>query len=162
MRPAPQSNAPTSAAGLRLAIVVSRYHATITEALLAGATEAFRAAGGQDDALQVVDAPGTFELPVIASALASRDDVDGVIALGCVVRGETEHDRHIAGAVARGLVQSSIATGKPIAFGVLTCGDEAQARARAGGDKGNKGTEAMQATIAAVRALEAIQPEVTR
>jgi len=145
--------APIDAKGLRIGLVVSRYHAEVTGALEQGARDAFVRAGGAIADLIAVDAPGTFELPVIAQALARREDIQGVVVLGCVITGETRHDRYIASAVAHGLQRLSLESRKPCAFGVLTCPDFEHARARSGGDKGNKGAESMTATVAAVRAI---------
>lgn len=143
-----------SAAGLRLGIASSRYHRAITEALRDGARRAFVEAGGRDEDVVEVAAPGAFELPILAAALAAREDVDVIVALGCVVRGETSHDRHINDAVAAGLQRVALDSGKPVAFGVLTTSTIEQARARAGGAVGNKGEEATRAAIATRRALE--------
>lgn len=147
------------AAGLRVAIAVSRYHPAVTDVLCSGAIEAFTRAGGTRDDLRIVPAPGAFELPAICRALAGRCDVDGVVALGCIIRGETSHDQHLAQAIAQGLTDVSVATGKPIAFGVLTCHTHQQARARAGGDKGNKGEEAMAAAIEAIQTIRDVGAE---
>lgn len=144
------------AAGLRIGIVASVYHWDIVGPLVEAATAAFSEAGGAHADLVVVESPGAFELVSICSALARRKDIDGVVALGCVIRGETSHDSWINAAVAHGLVTLSVATGKPAAFGVLTCNTHEQAVARSGGDKGNKGEEAMKAAIAAVREIQAI------
>jgi 6,7-dimethyl-8-ribityllumazine synthase len=144
------------ASGLRIGVACSRYHRAVTEALQAGAVEAFVRAGGVPDDLHVVEAPGTFELTGICQALARRDELHGVVALGCVIRGETTHDQHLGEAVAHGLTRIALDTGKPVAFGVLTCQTMHQARERAGGEQGNKGAEAMIATIAAVRSMRAI------
>jgi len=148
--------ADSDATGLRLAIAVSGYHRDITDALCAGAVEAFTKAGGTEDALLIAPAPGTFELTAVSQALAARPDVDGVVALGCVIRGETSHDQHLARAVANGLTRIALDTGKPVSFGILTCDTKHQARARAGGEKGNKGIEAMEATIDTIRSINAI------
>jgi 6,7-dimethyl-8-ribityllumazine synthase len=137
----------------RIAIVVSRYHEAITERLAEGATRAFVAAGGKADRLLRGDAPGAFELPVIAAAFARRDDVSAVVCLGLILTGETTHDRHLADAVAHALQDLALETGKPVAFGVLTCQTLAQAEARAGGEKGNKGEEAMLSALAAIEAI---------
>ena len=153
MRGEYESREPIDASGLRIGVVVSRYHDAVTAALERGATDAFLRAGGDAADLIGVDSPGTFELPLIARSLALRDDVHGVVALGCVITGETRHDRYISAAVAHGLQHVSLEVGKPCAFGVLTCPDLDRARARAGGAKGNKGAEAMAATMAAVRAV---------
>ena len=153
-------NLSESAAGLRMAVVISRYHEAITSALLDGARAAFVEAGGLAGDLHIIDAPGTFELAVLCGALA-RDaherGLDGIVALGCVISGETAHDQYINTATSTSLAQLAANTGIPIAFGVLTCANMQQAIARAGGDKGNKGTEAMQATIAAAGALRTLR-----
>src|SRR5262245_20606865 len=93
---------PANARGLRIALVVSRYHAEITSALAAGARDAFMRAGGDADDLIECSAPGAFELPVICSVAAETGNVDAIVALGCIVTGETRHDRYLAQAVARG------------------------------------------------------------
>jgi 6,7-dimethyl-8-ribityllumazine synthase len=104
-----------------------------------------------------VKAPGAFELVAISRAAAVRGDVDAVVALGCVLTGETSHDRHICDAVAHGLARISVEFGKPAAFGVLTCQTLSQAQARCGGAKGNKGEEAMRAAIGAAQAIKELQ-----
>jgi len=139
-----------------LAIVVSRYNRSITEALERGAIEAYTARGGRRDDLAVIDAPGAFELPVIAQGVAESGMVRGVVALGCVIKGETSHDRHINAAVSQGLMHVATSTGVPVGFGVLTCDNADQARARAGGDKGNKGADAIYAVLDAIAALDAV------
>jgi 6,7-dimethyl-8-ribityllumazine synthase len=144
------------ASGLRIGVARSRYHSEMTDRLCAGAEAAFVEAGGDPDALVVVPAPGTFELTAVCRALATRDDIDAVVALGCVIRGETAHDRYICEAVAAGLTSITADTGKPVAFGVLTCQTRRQASERAGGALGNKGTEAMRAAIEMVAVLRSI------
>lgn len=141
---------------MRVAIVVSRYNRTITDRLLAGAIAEFERRGGQRDHLTVIDAPGAFELPALANLAASQGRFDGVLALGCIIRGETEHDRYIAEAVATGLTQVAMTFGVPVGFGVLTVNDADQALARAGGDHGNKGAESMGAVMDAIRATRAL------
>lgn len=143
------------AAGLRVGLVVSRYHDEIVNALAQGATRAFLAAGGAPDRLLRVDAPGAFELPVVAAAMARSNAFDAVVCLGLVLTGETRHDQYICDAVAHGLQRLAIDTGKPMGFGLLTCQTLEQAKARAGGDKGNKGDEAMRAALLAVLAVRA-------
>ena len=147
----------TSAADLSIGIVVSRYHHQVTDALLRGAIDSFLASGGCRDQLLVVEAPGSFELIALAAELASNRLVDAIVALGCVITGETTHDQHIANAVANGLASLTVQSGIPIAFGVLTCQSLQQAEARAGGGKGNKGAESMRAAIAAVNAIHNLQ-----
>jgi 6,7-dimethyl-8-ribityllumazine synthase len=136
--------------------VVSRYNASITDRLLAGAREAWGEAGFGDDssAMHVVPAPGSYELPALALAAAATGRFRGVLALGCLIKGETRHDRYIAEAVAHGLVSVTIATGVPCAFGVLTVDTPDQADARAGGHDGNKGAEAMAALLDTIREID--------
>lgn len=155
----PLMRAPTQkvqADGLRVGIVVSRYHGEVTTALARGAREAFRANGGSDADLLQIDAPGAFELPVLASAFAHDGDVDAVVALGCVVTGETKHDEYICRAVAEGLMRISVDTGIPMGFGLLTVSTIEQAMARAGGAHGNKGEEAMLAALSAALSIRAL------
>jgi 6,7-dimethyl-8-ribityllumazine synthase len=128
-----------------VAIVVSRYNASITDKLLEGARKAFAASGGGE--LAVIDAPGAFELPALSLAAARTGRFAGIVALGCLIKGETSHDRYIAEAVSQGLVNVTLATGVPVTFGVLTVDSPDQARARAGGEHGNKGADAMSAVL---------------
>jgi len=139
-----------------LTVVVSRYNPSITDALLEGARREHARQRGAPQDLRIVHAPGSFELPVLARAAATRTGCAGVVALGCVIRGETTHDQHIAHAVAGGLMEVSLQTGVPVAFGVLTVTSAEQARARAGGDKGNKGAEAMAALLDTIRSMRSI------
>jgi 6,7-dimethyl-8-ribityllumazine synthase len=136
---------------LRIAVIASAYHADVTGALRDGAVSALQGRGGT---IAIEDsAPGAFELPMVAQAVAARGDVDAVVALGCVLTGETSHDRYISDAVAHGLMQVALRHGVPVTFGVLTCVTIEQARARAGGARGNKGSEAMDAAIDAALAV---------
>ena len=143
------------ARGRRIGLVVSRYHHSIVDRLADGAASVFVKAGGEDRDLLRIDAPGAFELPVIAATLLRRGDVDAVVTVGLVLTGETTHDRYICESVAHALQELAIETGKPAAFGVITCQTLAQADARSGGAKGNKGEEAMTAALLAVSAVRA-------
>lgn len=154
-KPPPKTNAPSSRL-FPLAIVVSRYNATVTDRLLEEAAEEYAAAGGREEDLIVIDAPGAYELPILAYHAAKAGEFAGVLALGCIIKGETRHDEYIAHAVAQGLVHASLQTGVPIAFGVLTAETPDQARERAGGAKGNKGREAMAALIETVYAVQSL------
>lgn len=148
-----------------LAIIVSRYNATITDELLYAAAEEYGAAGGSPDNLVVIDAPGAYELPALCFHAARSGEFAGVLALGCIIKGETDHDQYIANAVAQGLMHITLQTGIPCAFGVLTTDTVEQAQARAGGAKGNKGQEAMAAlieTVYSVRSLTAKAPAKSR
>ncbi|GAB4385301.1 MAG: hypothetical protein Kow0022_10670 [Phycisphaerales bacterium] len=139
-----------------VAIVVSRYNESITLALLDGARSAYIEAGGSADRLGVIEAPGAFELPVLAGAAARCGLYRGVVALGCIIKGQTRHDEFIASAIAHTLADVAVSTGVPVTFGVLTTDTIDQAQARAGGDKGNKGAEAMAALLETLDALRAI------
>jgi 6,7-dimethyl-8-ribityllumazine synthase len=147
---------PRLASPARVALVVSSYHAEITGGMADAAAETLRAAGVGAGELVRVDAPGAFELPVLAQRLARRADVDAVLCFGLVLKGETEHDRHIAAAVADGLMRVGLESGKPVLFGVLTCNtlEQAQARARRRADGGlDKGAEVARACVETLNAL---------
>ncbi len=138
------------------AIVLSTYNSNITDKLLAGAIETLEAAGIAAANILVVRVPGAWELPLAATTLAARSTVCAVITLGAVIRGETSHDRHINRAVSNALMDLMTATGKPIAFGLLTCNTLEQAIHRAGGNVGNKGCEAAESAIEMVRLARAL------
>lgn len=161
-----------------VAIVVSRYHASLTTRLEDAARAEYLARGGDPANLGIIEAPGTYELVALSLAAANSGLYRGVAALGIVVRGETDHDRYIAAAVAQGLVGVTLQTGVPVALGVITANNTQQAEDRAGGpsatNKGNKGTEAMAAlldTLASANAIRdaadagdpaAVTPTITR
>lgn len=134
-------------AGRRFAVVVSRFNEAITSALLAGARDAFRAAGAADADVDVAWVPGAFDIPLVARRLAASGGYAGVVALGAVIRGETSHHEVVARAAAEGIRAASEATGVPIALGVISAEDLAQAEARAGGAMGNRGYDAAQAVL---------------
>ncbi len=128
-------------------IVVARFNGEITSRLLDGAIAALEDAGVERDGVEVVPVPGAFELPLGAMALARTRLYSCVIALGCVIRGETPHFDYVAAEAASGLQVAALETGVPVAFGVLTCDTRAQAEARAGGARGNKGAEAARTAL---------------
>lgn len=129
-------------AHLKIGIVVSQWNAEITEALLEGAQTALVAAGVKKRNIQVITVPGSFELPLAAQRLVRHKRIDGVIALGCVIKGETPHFDYICQAVSQGIMRVGLDSAKPVAFGVLTVLNKIQALDRAGGKLGNKGEEA--------------------
>jgi 6,7-dimethyl-8-ribityllumazine synthase len=139
--------AAANAAGLRFALVVSRFNSFITDRLLAGAVDALEAAGAGADDILVVHVPGSFEIPLTAKKLALGGRVDAVIAIGCVLRGETAHFDYVASEVARGVQLAQLDTGIPVIFCVLTCDTLEQAIDRAGLKGGNKGYDAGLAAI---------------
>ncbi len=130
-----------------LAIVVSRYNASITDRLLAGAVRAYQRAGGKAADLFVAEAPGAFELVSLGFAAAESNAFAGVLAIGCIVKGETKHDEYLGHAVTQGLANISLITGTPVGLAVLTVNTIKQARERAGGKHGDKGQEAMEALL---------------
>jgi 6,7-dimethyl-8-ribityllumazine synthase len=136
-----------NAVGLRFALVVSRFNSFITERLLAGALGALEAAGAAEENIEVVRVPGSFEIPLAAKKLAEGGQADAVIAIGCILRGETAHFDYIASEVARGVQLAQLDTGIPIIFCVLTCDTLEQAIDRAGLKSGNKGHEAGLAAV---------------
>lgn len=136
-----------SAEGLRFGIVVSRFNSFITDRLLAAAVDALERAGAQSENVEVVRVPGSFELPLAAKKLAATEEYDALIAIGCILRGETSHYDYVCSETARGLQLAQMDTGVPITFCVLTCDTLEQAIDRAGLKGGNKGFEAGLAAI---------------
>ena len=150
------------ASDLRIGIALSQYHGWATSRMLEGAIERWKRCSGTDDALIVAPASGTWELTVISRALAHRGDLDGVVALGVVIRGETPHFEYICEGVTQGLTAITIDTGLPVGFGVLTCETTEQVEARTGGDIGNKGADAMSAVIEAALTRRELEHMDTR
>jgi 6,7-dimethyl-8-ribityllumazine synthase len=136
-----------------VAVVAARWNAEITDRLAAGAVDAARKAGARVDSFTVA---GSFELPGAVAALAETGRYDAVVPLGCLIRGETPHMEVLADAVATGLMELSLTYSVAIPFGVLTCDNVAQARARAGGRLGNKGADAMDAALGMVALRQAL------
>jgi 6,7-dimethyl-8-ribityllumazine synthase len=131
-----------NAAGLRFAVVVSRFNSFITERLLQGAVDAFERSGAASESVDVVHVPGSFELPLTAKKLAETGRYDAIIAIGCILRGETAHYDYVCSETARGLQLAQMDAGVPVMFCVLTCDTLEQAIDRAGLKGGNKGFEA--------------------
>lgn len=140
----------------RFAIVVSRFNETITDGLLQGAKTTFAAEGVSGDALTVIHVPGAFEIPLVAKRLADSGQFDAVVCLGCLIKGETMHFEYIASATSQGIMSASLATGVPMAFGVLTTVTDEQAEARAMAGPDNKGREAAMAAVQMVRLLRTL------
>jgi len=136
-----------SAEGLRFGIVVSRFNSFITDRLLAATVDALERAGAPSKDVAVVHVPGSFELPLAAKKLAATRKYDALIAIGCVLRGETSHYDYVCSETARGLQLAQMDSGLPIIFCVLTCDTLEQAIDRAGLKGGNKGFEAGLAAI---------------
>jgi 6,7-dimethyl-8-ribityllumazine synthase len=135
------------------AIVVARFNELVTARLVDGARAGFRRHGVGPDRLTVVWVPGAFELPLACLKLATSGRYVGIVALGAVVRGETPHFDHVAGAASSGVAEVTRRTGVPVAFGVLTTETMEQALDRAGGKLGNAGSRAAEVAIEMVNLL---------
>ena len=135
------------ARGRKVATAAARFNDFIVSSLLKGATTAWAERGGAPADLLIARVPGAFELPVIARKLALSGRFDAVVALGCVIRGDTPHFDYVAGECARGLQLASLETGLPIVFGVLTVETVEQALERAATTAGNKGGESMDTAL---------------
>jgi 6,7-dimethyl-8-ribityllumazine synthase len=131
----------------RFAIVAARFNVLVVQHLVDGALETLRHHGVADDDLDLVWVPGSFEIPVTAKKLASSGRYAAIIALGAVIRGETDHYEHVAAIAARGIAQVALETSVPTIFGVLTCDTLEQALNRAGAKSGNKGADAALAAL---------------
>jgi 6,7-dimethyl-8-ribityllumazine synthase len=131
----------------RFAVVASRFNQSIVEKLVDGALDALVRHGVAADNVDVVWVPGAWELPLAARRLLASERYDALVAVGAVIRGDTPHFDYVAGEASRGLATASADFDTPIGFGVLTCDDDAQAEARAGGVHGNKGWDAALAAL---------------
>ena len=138
---------------MRIAVVVAQFNAFVTSRLLDGALAQLREAGLDDASIRVVEVPGAFEVPQMARRMAGGG-YDGVVCLGCLIRGATPHFDYIAGAVAHGITAAALDSGVPMSFGVLTTNSAEEALERAVEGPSNKGREAAQAVIDMVRAFE--------
>ncbi len=136
-----------SARGRRVAIAAARFNDFVVTSLLEGALGAWRSHGGAADDLLVARVPGAFELPVAVRKLAVSGRFEAVVALGCVIRGDTPHFDFVAGECARGLTLASLETGVPVVFGVLTVNTSEQALERAAINGMNKGGEALETAL---------------
>jgi 6,7-dimethyl-8-ribityllumazine synthase len=136
-----------SAAGLRFGVVVSRFNSFITDRLLQGATDVLARSGATGKDVDVIHVPGSFELPLAAKKLAESGRYDALIAIGCILRGETAHYDYVCSETARGLQLAQMDSGVPVMFCVLTCDTLEQAIDRAGLKGGNKGQEAAAGAI---------------
>ena len=145
------------AAGLRIAIVVSRFNADITDRLLAGALACLEQHGGARDDVEVVHVPGAWELPPTAARIIGLNRHDAIIAIGCVIRGDTPHFDYVCTEASAGLGAVARSASIPVLFGVLTTDDHPQALARAGDGKDNKGYEAAFAALKMVDVYKALE-----
>jgi 6,7-dimethyl-8-ribityllumazine synthase len=152
-----QTAAGGAGAGLRIAIAVSRFNERITRRLLRGARDALARAGVREEQIDVEWTPGAWELPVAVQALARSGRYDAVVCLGCVVRGETMHDRVIGLGVMTGLARVALDEQLPVTLGVLTVETMAQAEERSGGAHGNKGEDAALAAVETAALLRRVR-----
>jgi 6,7-dimethyl-8-ribityllumazine synthase len=143
----PTNSGSFDARDLRIAIVAARFNETISRRLVEGASDCLTRLGAARGSVTVTWVPGAFELPAAAHRIASSGQVDAVVCVGAVIRGETPHFDYVAGAAATGILQAGLTTGVPVTFGVLTVDTTEQADARAGGKMGNKGFEAAMAAV---------------
>jgi 6,7-dimethyl-8-ribityllumazine synthase len=141
------------ARGRRVVLIAARFNAALVDQLVAGATRAWRDHGGDASRLLVERVPGAFELPLAAKMFAASGGVDAVVALGCVIRGDTPHFDYVAGECARGLMDAGLQTGVPVIFGVLTTENQAQAEERADVMRMNKGRESLEAALEMIELL---------
>src|SRR5271165_4084245 len=146
-----------SAAGLKFAVVVSRFNSFITERLLAGAMDALARTGADPDLIDVVKVPGSWEVPLVAGELARQHRYDALICLSAVIRGETPHFDYVAAEVSKGVAHVAAETGVPVAFVVLTTNTLEQAIDRAGAKGGNKGFDAAMSAIEMANLLRTLR-----
>jgi 6,7-dimethyl-8-ribityllumazine synthase len=135
------------AKGLKFGIIVGRFNEFIGGKLLAGAIDALKRHGVEEENIEIAWVPGAFEIPLVAKKMAKTDDYDAVICLGAVIRGATPHFDYVSGEVSKGIASASLETGVPIIFGVLTTDSIEQAIERAGTKSGNKGYDAAVTAI---------------
>lgn len=142
---------------LRFAILASRFNELIVEQLVRGAVDALKRHGASDKQIDVVRAPGAFDLPVVARKLAESRRYDAIVAVGAVIKGATAHFDYVAGECAGGLARVAQDTGVPVSFGVLTTDTIEQALERAGTKAGNKGADAALAALELANLLRKIE-----
>ena len=136
-----------NAAGKRFGIIAARWNDIFTEKLIQGAIDALLRHGAAEEKIVLVRVPGSFEIPLAAQKLAKQGQVDAIVALGTLIKGETDHYQLVAGELASGLSRVMAETGIPLTFGVLTADNMEQAMARSGAKAGNKGWDAAVAAI---------------
>lgn len=141
------------AKGLKVSVIASRFNDFITDRLIDGAVDCLVRHGAQEDQITVYRVPGSFELPLAAKKVVSAGNVDAVICLGALIRGQTPHFDFIASEVTKGIAQISLDSGVPVTFGVITADSLEQAVDRAGAKVGNKGFEAASGAIEMVNLI---------
>jgi len=142
------------AKGLKIAIVLSRFNQFISERLLEGALDALNKLGAEEKDITIYKVPGSFEVPVVTKKIAKAKEVDGIICLGALIRGDTPHFEYLSAEVAKGLAQISMDDGLPVAFGILTVDTIEQGIERAGSKAGNKGYDAAFSLVETVNLIK--------
>jgi 6,7-dimethyl-8-ribityllumazine synthase len=137
----------------RFVLIAARFNVLVVDQLLAGAKDALHRHGVTDDRIDVVRVPGAFEIPVVAQVLGKSRKYAAVVCLGCVIRGDTDHYDHVAGAATSGIAHAGLNAGCPVIFGVLTTDTLEQALHRAGAKAGNKGFEAAVTAVEMVNLM---------
>lgn len=147
----------TAPAG-RFALVAARFNQFVVDSLVAGARDGLTRHGVEDDAIDLVRVPGSFEIPLVAQRLARSGQYAAVICLGAVIRGDTDHYDHVAGSAVNGIARAALDSGVPVVFGLLTCDTVEQAINRAGVKSGNKGFDAALVALEMVNLLRQLPP----
>ncbi len=155
-RKVPQKKTSKKLAMPKVAVVCSLFNEEIVSGLMAGCLGYLEEQGIGRETVRVFEVPGAFEIPLVAQKVAQSGKFDGVIALGCVIRGDTPHFEFVSLAATMGVLQAGLNTGVPILFGVITVNDLAQAQERSGRDSFNKGCEAAMALLDTLTTLETI------
>lgn len=150
-------NPTTRGKGRRIAIVATRFTEDISQMMVDRAVATLESHGVASDDITLAWAPGSFELPLVCDEFAGSGEYDGVIAFGCVIRGETTHYDYVCKAAVDGIVQTNLRHNIPVLFGVLTTEDRAQALARADGTKGDKGADCATAVLDMIGVIDAIR-----
>jgi 6,7-dimethyl-8-ribityllumazine synthase len=140
----------------RFVLVAARFNAFVVDQLVNGAVDALKRHGVGDDRIDIVRVPGSYEIPLIAQKLGKSGKYAAVLCLGCIIRGDTDHYDHVAGAATSGIAQAALNSGVPVIFGVLTCDTLEQAIHRAGAKAGNKGFEAAVCAVEMVNLLKTL------
>jgi len=146
-----------TARGLKIGIVASRFNHTLVERLVEGAIDCFLRHEGEEENLTLVRVPGSWEIPMAVKELLIREDIEGVVALGVLIRGATPHFEYIANEVSKGLAMLSLEHRKPVSYGIITADTLEQAIERAGTKHGNKGWDAMLSTIEMVNLFKTLR-----
>ena len=145
-----------SGKGKKFAVLISRFNSFMTERLLEGALDCLKRHDVAEKDITLIRVPGAFEMPLICQKVAQKNEVDAIIALGAVIRGDTPHFDFVSAEVSKGIANVSLATGMPISFGVLTTDTIEQAEVRSGAKGGNKGFDAAMTALEMINVMNGI------